>query len=465
MMFSSLFFLYLFLPLTLICYYVVNPKYRNAVLIVFSLVFYAWGEPVFLWLLLISTLLHYLFGRLISANPQSRAATISLIASLIFNIGMLALFKYTVPLVETINSLFSVSIPVPAELLPIGLSFYTFRAISYTIDCHQGKIEAEQKFSHFLLYMTFFPIALMGPVARYETMQNQLTARRFNLTDIGNGLMRTVVGLGKKVILADQLGRLADQFLGGDLTQQTMLGAWLGVIAFTLQLYFDLSGYADMAIGISGMLGFHLDETFRHPFTAANITDFWQRWHISLQTFFQRYAMQIPLFGRTGTNINLILMWLLLGLWHGAGWHFVLWGMYMVLLLFAEQMLRAQIRRIPISVQHIGCKLFLLIGFAMFYFEDMGKLGACLKCMFGLGGNGIADAAFQNALLSNLFLLAAAILCCFPLLQLLKRVMQKSPGTYLTISVCGTVLAVVILIVSSVLLVSGADRPFLYLQF
>lgn len=467
MVFSSLFFLYLFLPLMLIAYYVAKPRYRNVVLIVCSLIFYAWGEPVFIWLLLMSTLLNYLFGRLISADPESRTAKISVALSLIFHIGMLVLFKYTGFLVENLNALFSTDIPVPNLPLPIGISFYTFRAISYIVDCYWGKVEAEQKFSHFLLYMTFFPVVTQGPIARYETMQSQLSTRRCAPSDIYEGMMRVIIGLGKKVILADNLGNIVDQFLAeGNIAHQTTLGAWYGVVVYALQIYFDFSGYSDIAIGISRMLGFRLEENFRHPFLCKDITEFWQRWHISLGTFFRDYVLYIPIFGKRRKYGGLFLVWFCTGLWHGASWNFILWGLYYGLFILIEQLIgKKRMKKIPLVIRHIYNKLVIVLGFGIFYFEDLGELGTCLKCMFGFGGNGITDAVLQTSIVTNLFLLILALFCCFPLLESPKRVMQKSPGAYLTLSVCGTVLAGIILLVASILLVNATNRPFLYLRF
>lgn len=467
MVFSSLFFLYLFLPLSLIAYYVAKPRYRNAVLIVCSLVFYAWGEPVFIWLLLMSTLLNYLFGRLISADPESRTAKVSLVLSLVFHLGMLILFKYTGFFIENLNNWFSLSIPVPNFPLPIGISFYTFRAVSYIVDCYWGKVEAEQKFSRFLLYMTFFPVIMQGPIARYETMQNQLAVRRCNPSDLYEGMMRVIIGLGKKVIIADNLGNIVDQFLAnGNIEQQTTLGAWYGVIVYAMQIYFDFSGYSDMAIGIARMMGFQLEENFRHPFLCKDITEFWQRWHISLGTFFRDYVLYIPIFGKRRKYGGLFLVWFCTGLWHGASWNFILWGLYYGLFILIELLIgKKRMKKIPLVIRHLYNKIIIVVGFGIFYFEDFGQLGACLKCMFGFGGHGLTDAVLQTSIMTNVFLLVIALIGCFPILELPKCAMQKSPGAYLTLSVCGTILAAVILIVSSILLVNATNRPFLYLRF
>jgi alginate O-acetyltransferase complex protein AlgI len=380
---------------------------------------------------------------------------------------MLVLFKYTGFLVENLNALLSTNIPVPDMPLPIGISFYTFRAISYIVDCYWGKVKAEEKFSDFLLYMTFFPIITQGPIVRYETVQYQLSARRSELMGIKEGILRTVIGLGKKVIIADNLGNIVDQFLAnGNIDHQTMLGAWYGVILYALQIYFDFSGYSDMAIGISRMFGFRLDENFRYPFLCKDITEFWQRWHISLGTFFRDYVLYIPIFGKRRKFGGLFLVWFLTGLWHGASWNFILWGLYYGVFILIEQLIgKKRMKKIPLAIRHIYNKLVIVIGFGIFYFEDFGELGTCLKCMFGMGGNGATDAVLQTSLTSNLFLLLLALVCCFPILNLPKRSMQKSPGAYLTWSVCGVAMAVLILLVSSILLVNATNRPFLYLRF
>lgn len=462
MVFSSLFFLYLFLPLSLIAYYVAKPRYRNAVLIVCSLVFYAWGEPIFIWLLLMSTLLNYLFGRLISADPESRTAKVSLVLSLIFHLGMLILFKYTGFFIENLNNWFSLSIPVPNFPLPIGISFYTFRAVSYIVDCYWGKVEAEQKFSRFLLYMTFFPVIMQGPIARYETMQNQLAVRRCNPSDLYEGMMRVIIGLGKKVIIADNLGNIVDQFLAnGNIEQQTTLGAWYGVIVYAMQIYFDFSGYSDMAIGIARMMGFQLEENFRHPFLCKDITEFWQRWHISLGTFFRDYVLYIPIFGKRRKYGGLFLVWFCTGLWHGASWNFVLWGLIFFVLLTIERLGLGKLLAKTKVLKHIYVIFLIPLTWVVFALPNMQDIATYFSRLFPFFADNTAS--FVNtkdvirALHDYWYLLIACVVFCLPFPS---RWYEKHKNSKLVI--LGLVL---IYLMSVYKMQTQTSNPFLYYQF
>ena len=286
MVFSRLFFIYLFFPICFLCYFATKKtSYRNAVLIVFSLLFYACGDLSFLWLVVASALVNFVLGRGIERFRDKTPAKLLLALGLVLNLGTLVGFKYTGFFIENLNHWFSLSIPVPDLPLPLGISFFTFRTVSYLIDCAWGKVKSERNFFTFLLYVSFFPITISGPIARYETMQADLHQRRISADDISIGFGRIAVGLAKKIMLADRLSGIVDQFLGNDFTSQTTLGVWYGVVLYALQMYFDFSGYSDMAIGIARIFGFHLDENFRHPFLCKDITEFWQRWHISLGTF------------------------------------------------------------------------------------------------------------------------------------------------------------------------------------
>ena len=463
MVFSSLFFLYLFLPLSLIAYYVAKPRYRNAVLIVCSLVFYAWGEPIFIWLLLMSTLLNYLFGRLISADPESRTAKVSLVLSLVFHLGMLILFKYTGFFIENLNNWFSLSIPVPNFPLPIGISFYTFRAVSYIVDCYWGKVEAEQKFSRFLLYMTFFPVIMQGPIARYETMQNQLAVRRCNPSDLYEGMMRVIIGLGKKVIIADNLGNIVDQFLAnGNIEQQTTLGAWYGVIVYAMQIYFDFSGYSDMAIGIARMMGFQLEENFRHPFLCKDITEFWQRWHISLGTFFRDYVLYIPIFGKRRKYGGLFLVWFCTGLWHGASWNFVLWGVYFGIIIIIEKLfLGKYLEKAPAFLSHLYAIFLFTFGWVLFDFTDMGQMRDFIVSLFNGGSVGLISHDALVYVLAYLPVLIISIIASTPLVSNLHKKIENRAW-------CGyadAALVLIALVICTASLVSSGYNPFIYFRF
>ncbi|MBQ8825295.1 MAG: MBOAT family protein [Ruminococcus sp.] len=470
MAFSNLFFLYLFFIVFFIFYYATKNRYRNAMLVFFSIIFYVWGETEFIWLLLISALMNFAFGKVLSSRTYENQETKGLlITSILCNIGILVLFKYTGFFVENINAIFSTSIPVPkiSSHLPLGISFYTFRAISYLVDCAWGKVQAEKKFSNFLLYISMFPIITQGPIVRYETIAPDLDNRKITAPDISEGLTRIIIGLGKKVIIADNLASVVDQFLAnGNINSQTTLGAWFGVILYSMQIYFDFSGYSDMAIGLGRMLGFKFLENFRYPFLCKDVTEFWQRWHISLGTFFRDYVLYMPIFGKRRKFGGLFLVWFCTGLWHGASWNYILWGLYYGFFVLIEMLVgKKNMKKIPLFIRHIYNKVVIIIGFGIFYFEDLGELSTCLKCMFGLGENGFIDPLLKSSFIANIYLIIVALICCFPILEIPKRIMKKSPQANLVISVSGTILAIAVLIISSILLVDATNRPFLYLRF
>ncbi|MGN0592271.1 MAG: MBOAT family O-acyltransferase [Ruminococcus sp.] len=431
------------------------------------MIFYAWGEPVYLWLLLFATCMNYVFGRAITYGNGGSGSKLGFAFAMVMNLGLLVGVKYTGFFIENINAVSGANLPVPDLPLPMGLSFYTFRAISYIVDCYWGKIRAESKFSCFLLYMTLFPITTQGPIVRYETIQTQLHARTTTVLDFSEGLGRVVIGLAKKVLLADQLANIVDQFLGGSAIEaQTALGTWYGVILYALQIYFDFSGYSDMALGIGRLFGFRFEENFRHPFLCKDVTEFWQRWHISLGTFFKDYVLYMPIFGKRRKYGGLFLVWFCTGLWHGASWNFIIWGLYYGLFILIEMLIgKKTMKKIPLSIRHLYNKLVIIVGFGIFYFTDLGKLLTCLKNLFFMGGNGVTDVVLTTSIRNNLFLILAAVLCCFPLLEIPKKRMQNDAKLYLTMQTVGTVLAAALLLVSSIFLVNATNRPFLYLQF
>lgn len=468
MAFSNPFFIFLFLPLCIGVYFLANTKYRNAVLIAFSLIFYAWGEPVYIWLLLFVTCMNYLFGKLISFGNGS-SPKFGLCFGLIMNIGLLAGAKYTGVFIENINSLIETDIAVPSLHFPLGMSFFTFRAVSYLADCYSGKVKAERSFGSFLLYMTLFPITAQGPVVRYESIALQLHSRETSIVDFGEGLGRMAIGLAKKVLIADQLGIIADEFLGsGTVENQTVLGAWYGVIIFALQMYFDLSGYSDMAIGIGRIFGFKFNENFSYPFVCRDISDFWRRWFISLSSFFREYVLSIPFFGRRRKLSGLIFAWLCMGIWHGASWNFLIWGLYFGVFLAAEMMIgRKSMKKLPPAVRHIYSKLVILVGFCIFYFTDLADLGHCLKNMFFMGGVSVADSLLTESIKSNAILIAVAVIGCFPVFESIrKRLMTcRDSKTYMTVHTVGTIAAIALIVISGIIIVNAPCRPFMYMQF
>ena len=372
MIFSRLFFLYLFFPICFLCYFATKKNaYRNTVLIVFSLLFYAWGEPSFLWLLVLSALVNYLFGRLLERFRDKGAGKLFLALALILNLGVLIGFKYTGFVLENINAAFSLSIPIPDLPLPLGISFYTFRIVSYLIDCAWGKVRAERNFFSFLLYVSLFPITVSGPIVRYETIQKELHGRTVTANDLSDGLGRIAAGLGKKVILADNLGVIVEQFLGNNIASQTTLGTWYGVVLYALQMYFDFSGYSDMAIGISRIFGFHLEENFRHPFLCRDITEFWQRWHITLGGWARDYVFYpfmksrwLVSFSRKTKKkfgkrwgkflpwcVANAVLWFVMGFWHGSVQHIFGVSLWFWTVLFFSELFQPLCQKITTKLE------------------------------------------------------------------------------------------------------------------
>jgi alginate O-acetyltransferase complex protein AlgI len=440
-------------------------KAKNTVLIIFSLVFYAWGEPVYIFLMLITAVVNYSAGLLIGKYQGKKGDTAATAAVVVYDLLMLGVFKYSGFIVENINALFSSSIPVPDIKLPIGISFYTFQTISYIIDCHWEKVKPQKSFKNFLLFLTLFPQLVAGPIVRYSTIEKEIEERTITLSDVSYGLNRVALGLGKKVLLANQLSIIADSFLG-NIGNSTMLGAWYGVIAYGLQIYFDFSGYSDIAIGLGRVFGFHFDENFKHPFICKDITEFWQRWHISLSTFFRDYVLYIPIFGKRRKYGGLFLVWLCTGIWHGASWNFIIWGLYYGIFVFIEMKIgKKNMKKIPIVIRHIYSKFVIFVGFGIFYFEELGKLGTFFKTAFGFGKNGFIAVQDKISLMNNMYLMILAVICCFPILSSIKNISDKHYVTKVTVSSAAAIAAALLLIVTSVMLVDATTNPFLYFRF
>ncbi|MBQ3404374.1 MAG: MBOAT family protein, partial [Oscillospiraceae bacterium] len=369
MVFSSTVFLCGFLPAVLIIYYLCPLCVRNLFLLVASLIFYAWGEPVYVLIMLFTILFDYGAGLLIEKAEGGAKRKALLALTVIVNLGILCFFKYTDFAIETANSLFGTAVSYMRLALPIGISFYTFQTLSYVVDVYRGNVRAQHRIVDFAMYVTMFPQLIAGPIVRYSDIEHQLSGREVTAERFSKGVFRFIIGLGKKVLLANQIGLLWDEVyaLGGDMSALT---AWLGALAFTFQIYFDFSGYSDMAVGIGGMLGFDFPENFRYPYESKSITEFWRRWHMTLGTWFREY-LYIPLGGnRKGIArqiLNLLIVWSLTGLWHGAGWNFVLWGLYFFVILVAEKLfLLMLLQRCPKWVGHVYALLLIILGWVIF---------------------------------------------------------------------------------------------------
>ena len=466
MVFSRLFFIYIFLPVCLLAYAAAGSvKNKNTVLIIFSLIFYAWGEPVYVFLMLLSAIVNYFAGLIIGKHQGGSKDMAATIIAVVYNLLMLGIFKYSGFIVENINAIFSSSVPVPDIKLPIGISFYTFQTVSYIIDCHWEKVKPQKSFKNFLLYITLFPQLVAGPIVRYSTIEKEIESRTVLLSDVSYGLNRVVLGLSKKVLLANQLSTIADNFLG-NIGSSTAAGAWYGVAAYALQIYFDFSGYSDIAIGLGRIFGFHFDENFKHPFICKDITEFWQRWHISLSTFFRDYVLYVPIFGKRRKYGGLFLVWLCTGIWHGASWNFVLWGLYYGIFVLLEMKIgKKNMKKIPVVIRHIYSKIVILVGFGIFYFEDLGNLGTFFRTAFGFGSSGFISMQDKISLFNNMYLLIAAVICCLPLLEWISKLAEKRNAFKNTISLAAAFSSAALLLVTSIMLVDATTNPFLYFRF
>lgn len=417
MVFSSLLFLFLFLPVVLLLYYLSPWRVKNLLLFLASLVFYAWGEPIYIVLMLFSTATDYVFGLMLDKHGRSeRGRKAVLVSSVIVNLGVLGFFKYADFLIDNVNALLGTSIP-PTDLpLPIGISFYTFQSLSYIIDIYRRQASAQRNWIDFAMFVSLFPQLVAGPIVQYNTVAKQLRERRVDSAMFAEGIRRFTIGLAKKVLLANNIGLLwNDVSSSGGFEGLPMLTAWLGIIAFAFQIYFDFSGYSDMAIGLGLMFGFRFNENFNKPYTATSMTDFWRRWHISLGSWFREYVY-IPLGGnRLGLAKqlrNILIVWLLTGIWHGANWNFLLWGLYFGIILIAEKLFMLRLLQgLPRWMGHLYAIVLILVGWVLFAFEETGDIAAYLGAMFG--GSGVwADRHtgylfYTNAILLLLLVLAS----------------------------------------------------------
>ena len=464
MVFADLFFLFAFLPAFAICYLIAGlakgNTLKNGVLVLFSLIFYAWGEPVYVVLLVLCALLNWLFGR--GIDRKGRGRTFWLVVGLIGNLAILGTFKYLGFFADLLGR-FGVTLQVPEIALPIGISFYTFQSISYLVDVYRRESPAQRRFWDLLLYISMFPQLIAGPIVRYGTIAKEIHTRKVRWEDFSEGGFRFLVGLGKKVILANQLSEVADQFLAGNLAELSTAGAWVGLLAFTLQIYFDFSGYSDMAIGIGRCLGFHFRENFDHPYCCNSITDFWRRWHISLGSFFRDY-LYIPLGGnRRHQFLNILIVWFLTGLWHGASWNFVCWGLYFGLIVAIEKFTVLR-WKVPAPVAHLYSLILVILGWGIFYFTDFSRMTDFFPVLFGKAV-AATDFTVRSALTSRFWLWITAIVCCLPLGRWIGGWFEKWAIGHNVLHILQTVFAVAVLAVSVALLVGGTSNPFIYTRF
>ena len=469
MVFASLIFVFLFLPLNLILYYSSgNKSYRNWLLVIFSLFFYSWGEPVWIVVMLFSASVDYVNALLIERYRGTRMAKLGLVSSLIVNLGLLMLFKYSAFLYQNINDLFGWSLEVPSFSLPIGISFYTFQAISYVVDVYRNEVKAQRSYLKFLMFISLYHQLVAPPIMRYSHIAHEIDHRKENVYDISRGINRFCIGLFKKVFFANVAGQLVVQYLNSDLSTLSVAGSWFGLFMFGIQIYFDFSGYSDMAIGLGWMFGFHYHENFNYPYIAKSATDFWRRWHISLSTFFRDY-IYIPLGGnKRNAYLNLFIVWFLTGLWHGASWNFILWGLYFGVLIAIEKLFLGRVlERLPGFIAHIYLVVAALLGWGIFYFTDLSTLGTFFSILFGFSSNPVLDFELGIVIRNYIFWIIAAVTFCMPAYHLFDK---WSDGRFEEVTALRLRLAyigvnVVLLLVSVSLLVGKSYNPFLYFRF
>ncbi|MBE6569295.1 MAG: MBOAT family protein [Ruminococcaceae bacterium] len=482
MVFSHLLFLYIFMFFLLIAYFAIpNNFWRRGVLTVFSLLFYAFGEPKYVFLMIGLVLTDYIFGRLIACKTSSAWRKTWLVLAVITNLGVLGLFKYLGFFTETVNNIFGADIPVLSLTMPIGISFFTFQTMSYVIDVYREDVPVQKSFPKLLLYVSFFPQLIAGPIVRYKDIEAQLDNRSADIYEIQEGLYRFSIGLAKKVLIADNCGAASGMFYS--LKEATVSGQWLGAVFFTLQLYFDFSGYSDMAIGLGRIFGFRFRENFNYPLISGSATEFWRRWHMSLGTFFRDYVY-IPLGGNRHNQIrNIFVVWFLTGMWHGASWNFMLWGVYYgILLLIEKKGLLAFLSSVPDAenhpararfvrvckqiLSHAYCIFITVFGFAIFYFEK--GLPAGIGRLFGVGVSGFTDLFTMSVLMEHIWLLIAACVLACPVIPAIGEKLKGKLGEdryYVPMRLYKTACVILLTAAATVQLVGNSYSPFLYFRF
>ena len=466
MVFSTPYFLFLYLPAVLFLYYISPLKFRNFILLIFNLLFYGWGEPVYILLMIFTIVLDYFAGIIVQRckdRGNDKGARWAVGISLGLNLAILFFFKYWVLVASTLQG-FGLNVPTFDLVLPIGISFYTFQTMTYPVDIYRGDAELPKNLINFGTFVTLFPQLIAGPIIKYKELADQMNYRTHSPEQFASGVQVFVVGLAKKVLLANNLGMLWDAYKALPTDQLTVAGAWLGVVAFSFQLYFDFSGYSDMAVGLGRMLGFEFLRNFNYPYISKSVTEFWRRWHISLGSWFREY-MYIPLGGNRVSKprlyLNLFLVWAATGIWHGASWNFLIWGLYFAVLIILEKaFLGRLLEKLPAAVQHIYTLFLVLVSWAIFAVEDFGQLGPYLKAMFGMAGGGLTNDNVGYYFFSYLPMLIIAAVASTPLAA---KIWNKLPKK--TVAVVLPVLLLAGLIFSTAYLVDATYNPFLYFRF
>ncbi len=469
MLFSSTTFIFMFLTLLLILYFPIkNIKYRNIILLIFSLIFYSWGEPKYIFLMLLTVLIAYIFGLLIDKyRKDKKKSKLFLVISIILILLNLFIFKYLDFSIGIINSIFKTNIGLTKLVLPIGISFYTFQILSYVIDLYWGKVGVQKNYFRLLLYVSFFPQLIAGPIVRYETVEKEISDRKTTLDGFISGFKRFIWGLAKKVIVANNVAIFCDYVYNNYSSYGSNI-LWVAAVCYTLQIYFDFSGYSDMAIGLGKMFGFNFLENFNYPYIATSITDFWRRWHISLSTFFRDYVY-IPLGGNRVSKIkfirNIFIVWLLTGIWHGASYNFILWGLYYAILLLIEKMVTGKyIEKLPKVLKILYSLFFITLGWVIFRVENINDLILVIKKMFSFNNTSFVTLFNNNAMLiSTVLYIILGIFLSLPIDKWFKEKVDKSNSVILTL--IEDLILGVLFGISIMFLVSNSYNPFIYFRF
>ena len=467
MLFSSVSFLYYFLPITLVLYFVSKDKYKNIILLLASLFFYFYGEPKYTVLMLISAFSAYIHGILIEKFREKGYSKLFLVSGLVVSLGILIVFKYMDFIIKNINYISNSNITLLRLVLPIGISFYTFQGLSYIVDVYKKDAKVCRSFVDFATYVCLFPQLIAGPIVRYTTIEDELKNRTHSFDKFAYGVNRFVVGLAKKIILANNLGMIVDIMTKSN--EKSVLSYWMVAIFFSLQIYYDFSGYSDMAIGLGRMFGFDFLENFNYPFISKSIKEFWRRWHISLSSFFRDYVY-IPLGGNRVSRgrwiFNLLIVWSLTGLWHGDSWNFILWGLYFALLLIIENLfLQNILNKLPALIQHIYAKFFIIISFVIFNNENIKDLWSSLYNMFNFRGLDLYNDFSTYYLKSYTVLLIVSVIGATPILKNIIQKINKNVTGQKVISTINPILNIVLLVVVTAYLIDGSFNPFLYFRF
>lgn len=458
MVFSSLIFLFLFLPTFLLCYFIPKKrKTKNIVLLIFSLLFYGYGEPIYVLLMILSIIVNYFIVLWMDKSSKPKKW---LIIDLVFNLGLLFFFKYTNFFLDNINNLFNLNIKFLSISLPIGISFYTFQILTYVIDVYKSKVPVQKSIINLGCYISAFPQLIAGPIVRYETVNKELNDRCEDIEGFATGIRRFIIGLFKKCVIANEMAYVADTLFGSSIASLGTIGMIVGGVAFTFQIYFDFSGYSDMAIGLGKMLGFNYLENFNYPYVARTITDFWRRWHISLSTFFRDYVY-IPLGGNRCKRVrhifNLFVVWALTGLWHGASWNFVFWGLFYFILLVLEKFIFKKIDKLPAFLGHLYTFSLVTFGFIIFYFTDTSTLIEAIKTLFGAHGLGNMM-IFTHYQIFKLKTIIIFVLSAFASTPIFKPIFDKK-------NKFSNIYIIILFIISIISILASSYNPFIYFRF